>query len=87
MKQVNIDGAFLMLHGPLVRVVSKACLNSQTFHLLDQKLTSSAICMDKAFTHQICEKEGIKMAKYQLITSIDDIDFINQEYPCCQTKS
>ncbi len=80
--QVKLDGAFLMLHGPIGEGgMIQGLLELANIPFVGSKHTSSALCMDKAFTHQICEKEGIQMAKYQLISSVEDVDFDSQEYP------
>ncbi|NLW15756.1 MAG: D-alanine--D-alanine ligase [Erysipelothrix sp.] len=81
-KQVDIDGAMLMLHGPVGEGGSiQGLLELANIPFVGSKLTSSAICMDKAFTHQICEKEGIKMAKYDLVLKGQDFDTSNKTYP------
>lgn len=82
LEPVHLDGAFLMLHGPVGEGgMIQGLLELANIPFVGSKQTASAICMDKAFTHQICEKEGIQMAKYQLISSVDDVDFDNQQYP------
>lgn len=81
-ERVDIDGAFLMLHGPVGEGGGiQGLLELANIPFIGSKLTASAICMDKAFTHQICEKEGIQMAKYQLIHRVEDVDYETQKYP------
>lgn len=80
---LHIDAAFLMLHG-------KTGEGGHVQGLLDVahipftgcNLLSSALCMDKAYTHIVCESAGIKMAKYQLIAKKNDLDISMIEYPC-----
>ena len=80
---LDIDAAFLMLHG-------KTGEGGHVQGLLDVahipftgcKLLSSALCMDKAYTHIVCESAGIKMADYQLITHVNDVDMKSLEFPC-----
>ena len=80
--KIDLDGAFLMLHGPVGEGgMIQGLLELANIPFVGSELTASAICMDKAFTHQICEKEGIQMAKYQLIRQIEDVDFASQTYP------
>ena len=81
-KTVDIDGAFLMLHGPIGEGGSiQGLLELANIPFVGSKMTSSAICMDKAFTHQIVEKEGIKMAKYQLLETMEDLEESLIDYP------
>jgi len=83
LEPVSIDGAILMLHGPVGEGGSiQGLLDLSNIPYTGSDLTSSAVCMDKGFTHQICEREGIKMAKYQLVTAFDEVDYSRLEYPC-----
>lgn len=78
-----IDGAILMLHGPVGEGgMIQGLLEMANIPFTGSELTSSAICMDKAFTHQICEKEGINMAQYQLVDGYDAVDHASLTYPC-----
>lgn len=80
---LNIDGALLILHGPVGEGgMIQGLLKMANIPFTGSELTSSALCMDKAFTHQICEHEGIKMARYQLVSSFEDIDHSKLTYPC-----
>lgn len=80
---LNIDAAFLMLHG-------KTGEGGHVQGLLDLahipftgcNLLSSALCMDKAYTHIICESAGIPMADYQLVSSNDSVEIDAIEFPC-----
>lgn len=37
-------------------------------------VTCSAVTFDKAYTHIVCEREGIPMAKWELVTANEDFD-------------
>lgn len=79
---LEIDGAFLMLHGPVGEGGSiQGLLELANIPFVGSKLTSSALCMDKAFTHQVCEREGIAMINYQLVHDDSDIDYDKITYP------
>ncbi len=81
-ERVEIDGAFLMLHGPVGEGGSiQGLLELANIPFVGSQLTSSALCMDKAFTHQVCEREGIQMIGYQLVHSVENIDFDKITYP------
>lgn len=81
--ELVIDAAFLMLHG-------KTGEGGHVQGLLDLahipftgcNLLSSALCMDKAYTHIIAEAAGVRMAKYQLISQKDKVDFDALKFPC-----
>ena len=80
---LDVDAAFLMLHG-------KTGEGGHVQGLLDLahipftgcNLLSSALCMDKAYTHIIAESAGIKMAQYQLVSVNEDVDFDRVAFPC-----
>lgn len=83
MEAVEVDGAILMLHGPVGEGgMVQGILDMAELPYTGCELSSSAVCMDKAFTHQICEYVGIKMAQYQLILSVEDIDYNTLTFPC-----
>ncbi|QIK69986.1 D-alanine--D-alanine ligase [Erysipelothrix sp. HDW6C] len=82
-KIINIDAAFLMLHGRMGEGGQiQGLLRIANIPFTGCDLLSSALCMDKGYTHLVCEASGIQMAKHQLITDAYDIDFASIEYPC-----
>ncbi len=82
-KKVNIDAAFLMLHGQMGEGGHvQGLLRSANIPFTGCDVLSSALCMDKAYTHQICEIQGIPMAQYQMIRSVQEIDESKLTYPC-----
>lgn len=80
---LKVDAAFLMLHG-------KTGEGGHVQGLLDLahipftgcNLLSSALCMDKAYTHIVSEHAGIKMAGYQLVSQKEALDHSKITYPC-----
>lgn len=82
-KNLKIDAAFLMLHGKTGEGgYVQGLLALANIPFTGCNLLSSALCMDKAYTHVICENAGIPMAKYQLIASLSEINHDEIEYPC-----
>lgn len=78
-----IDVAFLMLHGRMGEGGQvQGLLKCANIPFTGCDVLSSALCMDKGFTHIICEAAGIQMAQYQLITNINEIDVDAVTYPC-----
>lgn len=81
--KVKVDIAFLMLHGQMGEGGHvQGLLRSANIPFTGCDVLSSALCMDKVYTHQICEANGIPMAPYQVIRSIEDIDYAKVDYPC-----
>ena len=82
-KHIDIDVAFLMLHGQMGEGGHvQGLLRSANIPFTGCDVLSSALCMDKGYTHQICEMAGIPMAGYQMITDIAQIDYEKVSYPC-----
>lgn len=80
---VAIDGAFIMLHGPSGEGGKvQGLLDLANIPFTGAELTSSALCMDKAFTHQVCEHIGLTMPQYQLVSDYSDVDHDRITYPC-----
>ncbi len=77
-KNLNIDIVFNALHGKFVedgRI--QGLLDFMQIPYTHSGLSSSAVCMDKVFTHKICSDSGAKTAKYHIIRQGEDA--INQE--------
>lgn len=82
-KKVIIDLAFLMLHGQMGEGGHiQGLLRSANIPFTGCDVLSSALCMDKVYTHQICEAGGIPMAQYQVIRDVEQIDYSKITYPC-----
>lgn len=67
-EEVNIDCIFPVLHGQNVedgRV--QALFDLCNIPYVGCGMLSSALCMDKDFTHIVCEDKGIKMAPYMTV--------------------
>lgn len=80
--EIQIDGAFLALHGPIGEGgYVQGLLDMAYIPYSGSDVLASVTSMDKAITHQICEAQGVKMAPYQLIQSFDDINHDSIEYP------
>lgn len=80
--KVAIDAALLMLHGQMGEGGHvQGLLNCANIPFTGCGVLSSSLCMDKGFTHEICEAHGIPMAGYQLIHTIDAIDYDRIDYP------
>lgn len=79
---VSIDAAFLMLHGQMGEGGHvQGLLKCANIPFTGCDVLSSSLCMDKGFTHEVCEANGIPMAGYQLIYSLEDIDYSRIDYP------
>ncbi|CAM3584192.1 D-alanine--D-alanine ligase family protein [Erysipelothrix urinaevulpis] len=82
-EKLTIDGAFLMLHGKTGEGgYVQGLLALAHIPFTGCNLLSSALCMDKAYTHIICEHAGIPMAQYQLISSFKEVNHTLIAYPC-----
>ena len=81
-EKLPIDASFLMLHGQMGEGGHvQGLLKCANIPFTGCDVLSSSLCMDKAFTHEVLESMGIPMAQYQLILSLEDIDFSSIEYP------
>lgn len=78
---VGVDGAFIMLHGRMGEGGEiQGLLNSANIPFTGCDTLSAAVCMDKYFTHIICESIGIPMAPFKFLTkdiaySPDDFEY------------
>ncbi len=82
-KSVPLDAAFLMLHGQMGEGGHvQGLLKCANIPFTGCDVLSSALCMDKAYTHEICELNGVPMAQYQLILDVESIDYSRIDYPC-----
>lgn len=80
--EVHIDGAFIMLHGRMGEGGEiQGLLHSANIPFTGCDVLSSALCMDKYYTHVVCEANGIPMAQYQVITKDDVLDVEAIKYP------
>lgn len=80
-ENIKIDAAFLMLHGKTGEggyVQGLLALAHIPFTGCD--LLSSSLCMDKVYTHEICEFNHIPMANYQHLYKGETPKPVN--YPC-----
>lgn len=81
-KMIPLDAAFLMLHGQMGEGGHvQGLLKCANIPFTGCDVLSSALCMDKGFTHEVCEANNIPMAGYQLIYAIEDIDYTRISYP------
>ncbi len=80
--ELHIDGAFIMLHGRMGEGGEiQGLLHSANIPFTGCDVLSSALCMDKYYTHVVCEANDIPMAQYQLITKEDTVDTSSISYP------
>ncbi len=81
-EKIHIDASFLMLHGQMGEGGHvQGLLKCANIPFTGCDVLSSSLCMDKAFTHEVLESMGIPMAQYQLILSLDDVDYSTISYP------
>lgn len=79
---INIDAAFIMLHGQMGEGGHiQGLLHSANIPFTGCDVLSSALCMDKIYTHVICESFGIPMAAYKVLVRDQDYDISDIEYP------
>lgn len=79
---VKVDGAFIMLHGRMGEGGEiQGLLNSANIPFTGCDTLSAAVCMDKYFTHIICESIGIPMAPFKFLTKDTAYDPSDFEYP------
>ena len=79
---IAIHGAINMLHGPLGEGgYVQGLLETAGIPYTGSDVLSSALCMDKAYTHMICERYGIEMTKFQLLTPQSIFDAASFSYP------
>ncbi|WP_159637804.1 D-alanine--D-alanine ligase family protein [Erysipelothrix anatis] len=77
-----IDAAFLMLHGRMGEGGEiQGLLNIARIPYAGCEVLSSALCMDKAYTHMIAELNDIPMADYRLLLKGEAYDISDIEYP------
>ncbi len=82
-QKITVDAAFLMLHGKTGEGGSvQGLLEMAHIPYTGSNLLSSALCMDKIYTHEVCEANGIPMASYQSIRPTDKLDDASLFYPC-----
>ena len=82
LKHIKIDAAFIMLHGKMGEGGEiQGLLNSANIPFTGCDVLSAALCMDKYFTHLICESQGIPMAPFKLVTKGEVVDASEFEYP------
>lgn len=80
---IPVHGAFLMLHGKTGEGGSvQGLLEMAHIPYTGSNLLSSALCMDKVYTHEICEANGIPMASYQFVRKDEEVDIQAISYPC-----
>lgn len=80
---VLLDGALLVLHGQMGEGGHvQGLLHCANIPFTGSDVLGSSLCMDKAFTHAVCESNGIKMAQYQTIHNITELDMAHVNYPC-----
>lgn len=81
-QSLPIDAAFIMLHGQMGEGGHiQGLLHSANIPFTGCDVLSSALCMDKIYTHVICESFGIPMAKYQVLVRGQEYDITNISYP------
>ena len=82
MEVVSVDVVLPILHGPNGEdgTVQAACALAK-LPCVGCGMTSSAICMDKEYTHIVVERAGVKMAKWMCIRQEDgyDVDQLYEE--------
>ena len=73
---------FLMLHGKTGgRGSVQGLLEMAHIPYTGSNLLSSALCMDKIYTHEVCEANGIPMAQYQYVSSYQEVRE-SLSFPC-----
>lgn len=79
---LHIDGAFIMLHGRMGEGGQiQGLLQAANIPFTGCDLLSSALCMDKIYTHMICESVGIPMAPYQVLSKHQEYSIEGIKYP------
>ena len=82
LKMVPIDGAFIMLHGQMGEGGHiQGLLHSANIPFTGCDVLSSALCMDKIYTHIICESFKIPMAPYRVLVKDQPLDLSGIEFP------
>ena len=78
---LKIDAAFLMLHGKTGEGgYVQGLLSLAHIPFTGCDLLSSSLCMDKVYTHEICESHQIPMAAYQHLKQGEKAQDVS--YPC-----
>lgn len=79
---VKVDAAFIMLHGQMGEGGHiQGLLHAANIPFTGCDVLSSALCMDKIYTHVICESFGIPMAAYKVLVRNQEYDISDIEYP------
>lgn len=82
MEHVAVDGAFIMLHGQMGEGGHiQGLLHSANIPFTGCDVLSSSLCMDKIYTHVICESFGIPMASYRVLVQGESYDLSDLELP------
>lgn len=82
-EKISVDAAFLMLHGKTGEGGSvQGLLEMAHIPYTGSNLLSSALCMDKIYTHEVCEANGIPMAQYQYVSSHQEVREESLSFPC-----
>lgn len=81
-ESISIDAAFIMLHGQMGEGGHiQGLLHSANIPFTGCDVLSSALCMDKIYTHVICESFGIPMAAYRVLVRGESYDLSDIQYP------
>lgn len=80
---VSVDACFLMLHGRIGEGgYVQGLLEVAKIPYTGCGVLSSALCMDKIYTHKLAAQHGIPMADYQILNQGDDWKELKLTYPC-----